>query len=75
MDHFYFLFYSDASECSERQKYQGVLPGCFDNTIQYKSVLVLSEEKDECVIATEVSFHNCFLLALKNELSCVMNPL
>ncbi|XP_062392535.1 delta-like protein A [Sardina pilchardus] len=43
---------SDASECSERQNYQGVVPGGFDN--KYKSVLVMSEEKDECVIATEV---------------------
>ncbi|KAL2086989.1 hypothetical protein ACEWY4_018048 [Coilia grayii] len=45
---------SDASECSERQKYQGLVPECYDN--KYKSVLVLSEGKDECVIATEVSF-------------------
>lgn len=46
---FFFLSYSDASE-----KKAPEMSACADT--KYKSVFVMSEEKDECIIATEVSF-------------------
>lgn len=33
------------------------MSACADT--KYKSVFVMSEEKDECIIATEVSFASC----------------
>lgn len=46
---FFFLPQSDASE-----KKAPEMSACADT--KYKSVFVMSEEKDECIIATEVSF-------------------
>ena len=46
---FPFLPKSDASE-----KKAPEMSACADT--KYKSVFVMSEEKDECIIATEVSF-------------------
>ncbi|KAK1886961.1 Delta-like protein D [Dissostichus eleginoides] len=46
-------------KCDSSEKNAPEMSACADT--KYKSVFVMSEEKDECIIATEVSFR-CFTL-------------
>lgn len=48
----FFFFYLDSDES---EKNAPEMSACADT--KYKSVFVMSEEKDECIIATEVSFY------------------
>lgn len=50
---FFFYLGSDESEKNAPE-----MSACADT--KYKSVFVMSEEKDECIIATEVSFYTHF---------------
>lgn len=54
---FFFFFYLGSDES---EKNAPEMSACADT--KYKSVFVMSEEKDECIIATEVSFYTHFFL-------------
>lgn len=47
-------FYLSPSQSDASEKKAPEMSACADT--KYKSVFVMSEEKDECIIATEVSF-------------------
>lgn len=48
------LFHLSPSQSDASEKKAPEMSACADT--KYKSVFVMSEEKDECIIATEVSF-------------------
>lgn len=71
---------SDASETSRNEIKLPEMSACADT--KYKSVFVMSEEKDECIIATEVSLgyfsslfliYNCLIKSLHFPKSFVNN--
>lgn len=62
---FFFYLGSDESEKNAPE-----MSACADT--KYKSVFVMSEEKDECIIATEVSFYTLATFFLVHG-SCSVN--